>query len=221
MTKYFVGDDVYIYSTTLDEIIYGRVEGHEGEENTRVKILQETSEGILRHVVSTAYVFTTESEALKAKEEHELLSLESPIDYQAGYVVHLYNGTSIVTDKYGEPLLYQITAVYRDKSKVSLVTSYGESVGLYDYSSIRLVSRKPIFTKDMYDLYEKVIWIEGDDVFEGKITTLHESKAEVSDVKKLYPLDYRKRVPYYKLTKSDPEEENTSRILYTIIGDTL
>ena len=217
--SYFVGDDVYIYSTSLDEVIEGKIEGFE-ENRTRVKVLQYVLGESIRHLVSVAYVFSNEEDAIKAKLDHQVYEIQNDIiDYRAGYTVNLHNGSDLVKDRNGDPLLYQIIAVYPSTKRVSLVTSYGEHIGTYDISNIRYVSNIPIFKKEDYELNSTVIWISGEDVYEGKIIVLHETQAELCDIKKLYPVNYVKRVPYYKLSNS--QENSTSSIIHTIIGDTL
>lgn len=214
-----VGDLVYAYSVSLNEVIEGKVEGFHDVRN-RIKILQAVSDGYLRHIISRAYVFLTYEEANSAKLEYLNLMNASHIDYKTGMVVHLKQNNALVVDEEGYPYNYQITRVHHQESKVSLVTAYGEPIGKYDYKDIVYFSSEPLFKSTDYQVGQRVSWVEGDDIYEGTIIRLKSSSAEVSDIKKLLPIDFKKFVPYYKIP-SDLHSDNTSKILTTLIGDDL
>lgn len=101
----------------------------------------------------------------------------------------------------GQPLLYQVVAVYRGRDRVSLVTSYGEYIGLYPVRDIEVVSRKPLFSKDSYEEGFIIVWIDGEDVYEGEIETLYDSYAKVINVKKLMPVNHASNVSYWKISE--------------------
>lgn len=218
----FVGDKVYIYSTTLDEVIEGIVEGYADESGRRYKILQfiDAEGSDLRHIVSYIYVFETREEALRCKEEY---AIKASIDILSGNVVYLLDKINLpVSDRYGIPCLYQVVSVYRDKLKVGLVTSYGEYVGLHDINKVLYVSEGPLFKREEYEEGTSVIWIEEEDVYEGVIDTLHDMTATIKSVKKLMPLDYKVRIPYWKIPEGRKSiEESTTQVIHTIIGDDL
>lgn len=215
--EYYVGQEVFIYSTSLDEIIQGIIEGFDDEENHRVKVIQETIEGKLRHIVSWVFIATSLEEAVKIKQESNNYS--SQPEFKSGQVVHLRTPTGLA-EYNGTLLEFQITTVYREKRKVALINHEQEYIGVHPMENLCYVRDEPLFSKEKYRVLDKVIWIEGEDVYEGKITYTHETTAEVSDIKKLYPIDYKKRIPYYKLSKVSDAEE-TSSVIATVIGDSI
>lgn len=212
MHDILVGEYVFIYSLSLNEIIKGRVEGFSVEDRTKIKVLQKVHEGYIRHVVSHAYVFRDEESAILAKEE----SYSSNIEITTGMTVHLKVDNLILKDEEGNPLLYQVVADYQ--GDVSLVTSYGEMIGKFKKSDLVLYSIKPLFSASRYEIGQKVSWITEDSVYEGIITKLRNKTAEVMDIKMLYPLDVKMNIPYYKLSE---DLQETSQILTTVIGDNL
>lgn len=216
------GDRVYIYSISLNEVIEGVIEGYADENGRRYKVLQFIEvEGMdLRHIVSYVYVFETYDEACKCKEEY---AIRSSIDVTAGNIVYLLDKMGApILDWYGNPCQYQVVAVYRDTGKVGLVTSYGEYIGLHDENKILYVDVGPIFKSEDYEEGTVVVWIEEEDIYEGVIDTLHNSTVTVREVKKLMPVDYKIRIPYWKIPDGRKSNvESTSKILHTIIGDDL
>ena len=212
---------MYIYSTSLDEIILGRIEGFSEENRSRVKVLQQVSDGIIRHVVSWVYVFRTESEALSAKEFSKRYAEDNEeMPLRSGMVVYLLQNGEIIRDDEGDPYNYQIIAVHQKENKVSLVTPYGEMIGKYDWKDVRHCSNNPLFRKSDYEIGQLVSWIEGDHVYEGIIIRLKESQAEVTNIKQLLPIDVKKFVPYYKIPRESLEDQ-APQILTTLIGDSL
>lgn len=211
-----VGDKVFIYSIYLDEVIEGKVEGFVGDNKARLKVLQKVSDGYIRHIVSSAYTFKDRDSALMVQSEERKMIAGSDVEFCAGMTVNLLNQGSLVRDDEGYPLLYQIISVYEDQ--VSLVTSYGELIGKYDKSQIVYHSDTPIFSSKDYEIGQKVTWITNSDVYEGIITHLRSRTARVVNIKKLYPINEKMDIPYYKLS-GDLQE--TAQILTTVIGDNL
>lgn len=207
-----IGESVFIYSLTLNEVIEGRVEGFSEKDRSKVKILQKVFDGYIRHIVSHAYVFRDRQSAILAREETSLLN----INITTGMTVHLKINNVIVTDEEDNPLLYQVVADYEDK--VALVTYYGESIGKFNKSDLVLYSPNPLFSSSQYEVGQKVSWIVKDSVYEGVITRLREKTAEIMDIRKLYPVDTKVNVPYYKIS-GDLQE--APQILTTVIGDNL
>lgn len=98
-----------------------------------------------------------------------------------------------------------------------MVTDYGEEIGLYSIEDINITDDDPLFKMEDYYVGQSIVWIDYDNVYEGKISKLHSSTAEISEIRKLYPLDVRKRVPYYKIQGNDiNSKESTSTVLTTI-----
>ena len=62
-------------------------------------------------------------------------------------------------------MLCQVTSVYRDRGKASIVTSYGEHLGVHPIQNLRYVSQDPLFNKRDYTEGTVVIWVEGEDVY--------------------------------------------------------
>lgn len=119
----------------------------------------------------------------------------------------------------GFPILYQVVSVYRDRGRAGIVTSYGEHVGLHPLKDLEYVSEGPLFSKSDYKEGTTVIWIEDEDVYEGVIDTLHESSARIVDVKKLMPIDYSVRIPYWKIPEGrNTYEESTPKASHSKIG---
>lgn len=218
----FIGDKVFIYSTSLNEVIEGVIEGYADESRRRYKILQEIAveESNLRHIVSYIYIFRTYEEALICKEEHDI---KASTDIKAGNVVYLLDKLNLpVSDRYGIPCQYQVVAVYRDTRKVGLVTSYGEYIGTHDIDIVLYLEEGPLFKKEDYDVGNPVVWIDNEDIYEGIIEVLHDSTASIKSVKKLYPVDYKVRIPYWKIPEGRKAcKESTPLVLHTIIGDDL
>lgn len=224
---FLVGEEIYIFSENLNEVISGKIEGFEGSQRSRVKILQSTPGGLIRHIVSWVNVFRKREDAIKIAHEYELYQRDrknlypqdSDVTYSKGMTVHLKQSGSLVSDPEGNPYVYQIIKVFRNSHKVSLVNSYGESVGTFNYSDIEFCSYEPLFKSTDYQVGQVVSWLEGDDSYEGVITDLKDNTAEVSNIKKLFPWDYKKSLPYYKLNGDDPFIESDNMILTSIIGD--
>jgi len=64
--------------------------------------------------------------------------------------------------------------------------------------------------------------IDNEDIYEGVISTLHDSTASISDIKKLMSVDYKVRIPYWKIPEGRKSmTESTSHVIHTIIGDDL
>lgn len=225
---FLVGETVYIFSERLNEIISGKIEGFEGIQRSRVKILQSTPGGLIRHIVSWVNVFRDREDAVRISQEYELYQRDRKniypkgshdVVYVKGMTVHLKQSGEFVSDSEGNPYVYQIIKVFRNSQKVSLVNSYGESVGTFSYSDIEFCSYEPLFKSTDYQLGQVVSWLEGDDSYEGVITNLKDNVAEVSNIKKLYPWDYKKFLPYYKLNGDDPFVASDNMILTSIVGD--
>ena len=174
----------------------------------------------MRHIVSYIYTFKTYEEALKCKEDYDI---NSSIDIQAGNIVYLLDKIRLpVTDRRGEPSKYQVVAVYRETMKVGLVTSYGEYIGLHDISHILYVDKGPIFMKEDYEIGKVVVWLDNEDVYEGTIETLHDATATMKNIKKLMPVDYKIRIPYWKIPEGRKSMiDSTSNVIHTVIGDDL
>ena len=200
-----VGDIVYFYSSKLDMLIEGTVEGFDSDSRRRVKILSRDKDQLSRHIVSWAYIFTNLDRAT------EFLDDVRGNRLHAGCRVSLRGGTDLQE--------FQVTAVYKDKATVSLVNQYREPIGIFSFYEVCYVSDEPLFSKDEFSEGDSVSWIDGEDVYSGIISTRKNSKAEIVDVKKLYPVDYRKLIPYYKLYKNDSLDEEIG--IQTIIGDKL
>lgn len=213
---------MYIYSISLDEVIEGILEGYADESSRRYKVLQyiKAEGSSLRHIVSYIYTFETYEEALLCKQEH---NINASVDVVAGNLVYLLDKIgSPVNDRNGIPCIYQVVSVYRDTMKVGLVTSYGEYVGLHDISQILYVSEGPLFKKEDYEVDKVVLWVDNEDVYEGVIDTLHESTATIKNVKKLFSVDYKVRIPYWKIPDGrKSNNDSTSHVINTVIGDDL
>lgn len=218
----FVGDKVYAYSTSLNEIIEGILEGYADESRRRYKILQflEVEGSTLRHIISYIYVFENYEEALRCKEEN---TIRASTDIKAGDVVYLLDKIrQPVSDRYGVPCLYQVVAVYQDTMRAGLVTSYGEYIGVHDISQLIYVDSTPLFRKEDYSKGTTVVWLDNEDIYEGVIDVLHEATATIRNIKKLFSVDYKVRIPYWKIPEGrKSDEDSTSEIIHTIIGDDL
>jgi len=147
----------------------------------------------------------------------------SSVDVSAGNIVYILDELRLpVTDKLGEPCIYQVVAVYRETNRVGLVTSYGEYIGTHEMKDILYVSDGPIFKKEEYEEGTLVVWVDEEDVYEGVIELLHESTAKISNIKKLMPVDHKVRIPYWKIPEGRKStEESTTSVIHTIIGDDL
>lgn len=200
-----IGDQVYFYSIKLDLLIEGIVEGFDQDNRRRVKILTKEGDYSARHVVSWAYVFTNLDRATEFLDETRGNRLHS------GCRVSIRGS---LTDQE-----FQVTAVYSDRARVSLVNPLREPVGTFSFYEVQYISDEPLFNKDEFSDGDSVSWIDGDDVYSGTISSRKKSTAEIIDIKKLYPVDYHKNIPYYKLYKNDSLDEEP--ILQTIIGDKL
>ena len=218
----FIGDRVYIYSVALDEVIEGILEGYADESRRRYKVLQsiDIESSNLRHIVSYIYTFATYEEALICQREY---AIKASINITAGNIVYLLDKLRLpIQDRHGIPCRYQVVAVYRETQKVGLVTSYGEYIGTHDISSILYVDEGPLFKKEEYEEGTQVIWIDEEDIYEGVIDTLHNSTATITQVKKLMPVDYKVKIPYWKIPEGRKStNESTPQILHTIVGDDL
>lgn len=203
-------------------MIEGILEGYADESNRRYKILQYISEeeSSLRHIVSYIYTFETYEEALLCKEEH---LIRAATKIYSGNIVYLLDKFKLpVADRYGNPCEYQVVAVYQDTMKAGLVTSYGEYIGLHDIDNILYVSEGPLFKEEDYEVGTPVVWVDEEDVYEGIIENLHSMTATIGNVKKLYSVDYKVRIPYWKIPEGrKSNEESTSQVIHTIIGDDL
>ena len=122
-----------------------------------------------------------------------------------GCTVNLLKEGKIVTDSEGHPYLYQVTSIHKKVSEISLVNSLGEYAGRYHSDSVVYYNSDPLFSSEGYEIGQKVSWVENDSVYEGVIVKLSSKTVEVNDIKLLMPLDYVKRLPYYKIY-GDPTE---------------
>lgn len=130
-----------------------------------------------------------------------------------GNIVHLLDRELPVCDRLGVPIEYQVVAIYNKRHSAALVSSYGEYVGVHHLGNIRYVSDGPLFKREDYSVGSNVIWLDGEDVYEGVIKTLHQSSAQIVNVKRLYPINHEVRVPYWKISensKADTSETVTS-----------
>lgn len=107
----------------------------------------------------------------------------------------------LILDSTGFPLLYQVVAVYKERGKASLVTSYGDYVGLHSLDRIEYVSDGPLFDKRDYSIGDTIVWVDGECVYEGEIKSLYDPYARVVNVKKLMPVDHTSNVPYWKISE--------------------
>lgn len=216
----FIGDKVYIYSISLNEVIEGILEGYADESGRRYKVLQymPLDDGHLRHIVSHIYVFESYEEALRCKEEYRI---NSNIEILSGNIVYLLDRLRQPISDKGVPCEYQIVAVYKDTRKVGLVTTYGEYIGLHSIEDTLYVGEGPIFNRADYEIGTKVIWTDHEEVYEGIIQILHEATATITDVKKLMPIDYKIRIPYWKIPEGRKSYTESTPVLHTIIGDDL
>ena len=206
----------------MNEIIEGILEGYADDSGRRYKVLQfiEAEDSTLRHIVSYIYVFETYEEALKCKEDY---AIRASSDITAGNVVYLLDKFKLpVSDRHGIPCSYQVVAVYQDTMRAGLVTSYGEYIGVHDISNILYVGEGPLFKKEDYEVGTTVVWIDNEDIYEGIIDVLHEATATITNIKKLFSVDYKVRIPYWKIPEGrKSNEESTSEVIHTIIGDDL
>ena len=102
------------------------------------------------------------------------------------------------------------------------MTSYGEYIGTHDVKDVLYVSEGPIFKKEEYEEGTSVVWVDEEDVYEGVIEVLYDSTAKISNIKKLMPIDYKVRIPYWKIPEGrKSNEESTTPVIHTIIGDDL
>lgn len=200
-----VGDKVYFYSIKLDMLIEGEVEGFDSENRRRVKVLTKEGEYSARHIVSWAYVFTDLDTATEFLDEVRGNKLHS------GCRVSLRDSSN-----YQE---FQVTAVYSDRAKVSLVNSLREPVGMFSFYEVQYINDEPLFNQDEFSDGDSVSWIDGEDVYSGIISSRKKSTAEIIDIKKLYPVDHHRNIPYYKLYKNDSLDDEP--IIQTVIGDKL
>lgn len=110
--------------------------------------------------------------------------------------------------------------MYPQRDKVSLVTSSGDYVGLHDRRLVEYIDSGPLFHRDDYEVGSRVIWIDGETVYEGVIETLHYSTATMVDIKKLMPIDLSMKVPYWKIVDGRrSNKEYTPKIECTVLDD--
>lgn len=205
----------------MNEVIEGVLEGYADDNRRRYKVLQfiEGEDSHLRHIISYIYVFETYEEALVYKEDY-INRVSTSI--ASGNIVHLLDKLHLpVSDSRGIPCQYQVVAVYQESLKAGLVTSYGEYIGLYDISQILYVEEGPLFRKEDYEVGTSVVWVEEEEVYEGILYKLHDMTATINNVKKLYPIDYKVRIPYWKIPEGRKSKESTPHVIHTIIGDDL
>ena len=126
-----------------------------------------------------------------------------------------------INDNEGTPLLHQIVAVYRDKYKASLVNAYGDYIGLHSLDYISYISEGPLFSKLNYDIGDIIIWIDGEDVYEGEIKSLYDPYASVVNVKKLMPINHVSNVSYWKISEGRKSEKDSTSLYQGIIGNDL
>lgn len=120
-------------------------------------------------------------------------------DLTLGCTVHLMKYDEIMKDEEGYPLIYQVIAIHRRSKEVSLINSFGEFIGRYHQDYVIYYNSDPLFNPEEYEVGQIVTWVEYDSVYEGKIIKLMNKTVEVSDVRILLPVDYVKRLPYYKI----------------------
>lgn len=218
-----VGESVYAYNSKLGEYFKGVVEGYYTDDYRVLKVLQKVSDGYIRHVIAIENVRYSEEDikVLAVSRRREIANEQASREVYAGSVVHLLdkNGETLKSVT-GNPLKYQVVAVYSKQARVKLVTDYGEEIGMYDISEILVTEEKPLFTMDAYSVGETVVWAEYEDVYEGKIINLHTTSAEIGSIRKLFPTDHRRRIPYYKIPKSSISRESSVEVLTTIKDDT-
>lgn len=128
-------------------------------------------------------------------------------DLRSGNIVCILNKDGLpILGEDDEPIKYQAISVYLDKQKVGLVNHLGEYIGIRPIAEISYLSEGPMFSKEDYEVDMPVEWIDNDGAYEGIINVLFEGSARVINVKKLYPVDYSVKVPYWKLSNRIPTE---------------
>ena len=214
-----IGETVYFFSSKLNEVCIGKIEGYYTDDYKVLKILQTVSDGKIRHVIPYTSVSkdkeTVEIIASTYRREKVNESLSSNL--YSGCVVLLKNPSGeLVCDDEGNPYKYQVIAVYSKQARAKLVTDYGEEIGMYSVEDIVVTDEDPLFTMEDYTIGERIVWAEYDEVYSGVIKKLHSSSAEIGEIHKLYPLDVVKKVPYYKIPKNGKSGEIIRDILITI-----
>lgn len=102
------------------------------------------------------------------------------------------------------------------------MTSYGEYIGLYPIRDVKYVSKYPLFSKSDYEVGSTIVWIDGEDVYEGEISTLYDPYARVVNVKKLMPINHVANVSYWKISEGRKSDaESTPKISQLTVGEDL
>lgn len=203
-----IGQTVYFFSAKLNRVVMGTVEGYASTDWRQYKILEDQPNGSkIRHIVLWYKLRPTKQLAEQdrdelTEEERNLQEIQS-MELRNGSVVYLRPkvGHPDVNcyEKTGEPIPYQVVAIYGRTGKVKLVTDYGEEVGTFPIEQIVKTDREPLFRKEQFQEGTLVTWVEGDDVLMGRISKVHEWTVDVVDICKLFPSDYKKRLPFYKI----------------------
>lgn len=202
-----LGRTVYFYSRKLNRIVEGVVEGYADSEWKLVKVLEKHDDGqFTRHIVPWTKLTKTRKGAEESRHEEEQykknLEIVSSTNITNGSVVYLkqtIDSEDVIRDSEGNEIPYQVVAIYRSTGKAKLVNDYGEEVGTFPISQLVVTDREPLFHHSQYEVGTLVTWIEGDDVYTGRISVIHDSSVEVVDICKLMPADMKKRLPLYKV----------------------
>lgn len=120
-------------------------------------------------------------------------------DITVGCTVNLMRDDSLVVDEEGYPYLYQVVSIHKRSKEVSLIDASGEFAGRFHMDDIIYYNDESLFSNENYEVGQRVTWVEYDSVYEGTISRVMSRTVEVRDVKLLMPLDYVRRLPYYKI----------------------
>lgn len=219
-----VGDTVYFYSNKVERVVEGIVEGYASHDWKKYKVLEDLQDGTkLRHIVWWSKLRPTRKDAEddKVEESSEDKNLKAVQDAELfnGMVVYLKPEPDApdVNRHNGKEIPYQIVAIYGRVGKVKLVTEYGEEIGTFPISQIVVTEREPLFNREQYQEDTMVTWVEGDDVYMGRIIKVHDWTVDVTDVCKLMPADFKKRLPFYKIP--DGRDQKPQPKITVIIDD--
>lgn len=219
-----IGSRVFFYSTKAERIVEGKVEGYASLDWTRFKVIEDTPEGKIRHVVNWSVLRPSREQAeltrIEIRNEKRNVEIAQDMNLYNGCVVWVRPSPEedVHRDKDGEPIPYQVVAIYGRTGKAKLVTDYGEEIGTIPFELIVKTDLPPLFSHAQYSVDEMVTWIDGDDVYMGRIEIVHDWTVEVVDVCKLMPADYRKRLPFYKVPDGRNQQKLNS-VIKTIIEE--
>lgn len=86
---------------------------------------------------------------------------------------------------------------------------------------MKYISEGPLFSKRNYDIGDIIIWIDGEDIYEGEIEYLYDPYARVVNIKKLMPVNHVANVSYWKISESRKSNIESTKLSSYIIGDDL